>query len=981
MPTDISKPAAVLAATGSRTGAYDKTNRWVAALVTLISGIVYWMTVQPTVSFWDCGEFVASSYILGIPHPPGSPLFIIIGRLFSALPIVADVGLRVNLISVLSSAFIALFAYLIVARMINHWYTPEQRNATTRLISYVGGFVGAMFAAFGRTNWGNAVEAEVYGLTLMLSLAIVWLALKFFDARGTSRSFRYLIIAVYLALLGVGLHLTVFLVVPVAAIFFVIKKDATRLNWIYICTFFVVELLLILVLSFTNVPNSIAAAGGGDAKGPYMIFLLISGGLFTYLAIKLYHHINIPWVIALAAASGIMVGFWPFIGGLGLASVAILVYARFVPKSNWRSALLVILVAFMGFSVNLFIPVRSSVNPRIDENNPSKDFQTFVDFLERKQYGSTSMTQRMFVRRGLFENQFGRSPHMGFWSYFEEQYSPSRWGFAPFLLLGLGGVYFMMRRKLEIGYPYLVLLLLSSVGLILYMNFADGMEFNPNTNDAYMEVRNRDYFFTPMFIFFGMAIGLGVAALMELIRTSIGDPSKSKQAVLASSVMAALVIVPFNHNYFVNDRSQNYFPYDYANNILASVPQDGILFTSGDNDTFPLWCLQEAYRVRRDVRIANLSLLNTDWYVEQMKNRYGVPMDLTDDQILTDRDLGRPKQPFKDRARRRDAYLVPHRYQGRALKVQDMMVDEISIAAKFQNVCFTAEPYAESELNLRARKEVVGVINVLNPRPPRRFIDIDKTYDLYANTYQMRGLDNPGIYKDDNATGVLVSWGFGAVRVYNEYMTLLKYGGEIMQLREKKANEGLSDFQQSRLDSLIVEMNGKDPEDTALYRERAVSSLDNMINSYPEFWMPYIVLAEHFEREEDADSATALEYLYRGETALQEFADRSPDNANYLQDLGLIKFEISKRLGEGADEGRADESLELLWAGFEVNENNGMAFQKLLQYLFERGRHSEIREATLRHAAYTYNHYSNPNVQQILGPPQERLSLPLQPGQ
>jgi hypothetical protein len=871
-----------------------------------------------------------------------------------------------------------MFAYLIVARMITHWYGPEQRNATTRLISYIGGFVGALFAAFGRTNWGNAVEAEVYGLTLMLTLAIFWLGMRFFETRGKPQSLRYLILAVYLALLGVGLHLTVFLVVPVAAIFFVIKKDATREHWIYICSFFVIALVLIWALSFSNIPNSIANPDGSDSKGRYMIFLGICGVLFTFLAVKLYHHINIPWVIALAAASGIMIGFWPFIGGLGLACVAILVYGRIVPKSNWRSALLVVLVAFMGFSVNLFIPIRSSVNPRIDENNPSKDFQTFVDFLERKQYGSMSMTQRMFVRRGTFENQFGREPHMGYWSYFEEQYSPERWGFAPFLLLGIGGIYFMMRRKIEFGYPFFVLLLFSSVGLILYMNFADGMEFNPLNNDAYMEVRNRDYFFTPAFILFGMAIGLGVAAVMESIRTAVKDPALQHKAVMASSVMAALVIVPFNNNYFVSDRSNNYFPYDYANNILQSVPENGILFTSGDNDTFPLWCLQEAYRIRRDVRIANLSLLNTDWYVEQMKNRYGVPIDLTDDQILVDRDLGRPKQPFKDRARRRDAYLVPHAYNGRTLKVQDMMVDEISIAAKFKDVCFTAEPYAESELGLRSRKEVVGVVNVLNPQPPRRFINIEKSYDLYANTYKMRGLDNPAIFKDDNATGVLVSWGYGAVRIYNEYMTLYNYGNEISGLREKKNSEKLTDFQQARLDSLIVEMNGQNPEDTTLFRERAVESLNSVIEAYPEFWMPYIVMAEHYEREEGVDSTTALDYLYRGETALKGFLDHDPHNANYLQDLGLLKHEIAKRLGPGADGGREDEALKLVWEGFEINENSGMAFQKLLQYLFERGRNSEIREASLRHAAYTYNHYSNANLQQIIGPPQQKLTMPVQ---
>ena len=144
-----------------------------AILVTLVSGWVYWLTVQPTVSFWDCGEFIACSYILGVPHPPGSPLFILIGRLFSVIPWAADIGLRINMISVLSSAFTAMFGYLVVARMIKMWYQRTEWNLNTRLISYVGGLTGAFFLAFSRTNWGNAVEAEVYGLTMMLNVAIL----------------------------------------------------------------------------------------------------------------------------------------------------------------------------------------------------------------------------------------------------------------------------------------------------------------------------------------------------------------------------------------------------------------------------------------------------------------------------------------------------------------------------------------------------------------------------------------------------------------------------------------------------------------------------------------------------------------------------------------------------------------------------------------------------------------------------------------
>ncbi len=943
---------------------FDKVNAFVAALVFLISATVYWNTVQPTVSFWDCGEFIACSYILGVPHPPGSPLFIMIGRIFSILPLFGDVALRVNLISVLSSAATAVFGYLIVVRMIKFWYHPKERNALTRFIGYVGAFTGAMFLAFSSTNWGNAVEAEVYGLSMMLTLAVLWLALRFYENRDTPRGFRYMALAIYLAMLGVGIHLTVFLVVPVAAIFFVIKRDADEMSWIYLCSFFVVELLLVALLSFS---------GFEGIKTAYYTFLFLSAVLFAFLAFKLYHSINLAWVISLAAVSLIMIGFWKFIIGLAVATVLLVIYGRINPKATWRSAIVVLLMAFLGFSVNLFIPIRSSVNPRIDENNPSKDFTTFVNFLERKQYGSMSMTERMFKRRGKFENQFGRSPHMGFWSYFEDQYSPPRFGFVPFFVLGMFGIYMMIRRRMEIGYPFFILILLGSVGLVLYMNFADGMRYNPNTGDAYMEVRNRDYFFTPAFIMFGLAIGLGVAGIMELVRQSVAE--KSRQiAVYATSALAALSFVPFKHSYFVNDRSKNYIPYDYAANILESMPQDGILFTSGDNDTFPLWCLQEAHRYRRDVRTANLSLLNTDWYVDQLKNRFGVPLDLTDSQIVyhtyefQGKEINRPAKMFKDRARGgQKRYLVAQPYNGRALKVQDMMVDEIVLSSKFQiPVGFTAEPYAESPLKLRQRKKITGVVKLLTLNPPARFIDVDKSYDLYMNTYKYRGLNDPEIYKDDNATGVLVSVGFGAVQVFNEYMTLRDIAGQIQAKEQEKSDKGSkwSDADQSQLDTLVASMNGHSPADSALFMQRGETLLDSMIARYPEFWMNYIIMAEHFRRE--GDSTKALDYLMTGEKNVQKFLDNSPNNANYLQDLGLLKFEVAKMLGDKDDQKRMDKSLELLWAGFDVNRNSGMAYQKLVQYLYERRRNSDIIKATQLHAEYGANYYSNPNVQAIL---------------
>ena len=210
---------------------------------------------------------------------------------------------------------------------------------------------------------------------------------------------------------------------------------------------------------------------------------------------------------------------------------------------------------------------------------------------------------------------------MGFWSYFEEQYSDGGWTFLPFFALGMLGMIVAIWKRKEIGVPFFTLFILGTIGLVLYMNFADGTHYNFQTNDAYLEVRNRDYFFTPGFVFFGIAMGLGVAAIINFVRLKVGGGNQGlqKTMVYACSVLVLLPAITLSKNYHINDRSNNFIPYNYSKAILDSCPPNAVLFTAGDNDTFPLWCMQEVYGYRTDVRCVNLSLLNTDWYTAQMK--------------------------------------------------------------------------------------------------------------------------------------------------------------------------------------------------------------------------------------------------------------------------------------------------------------------------------------------------------------------------
>ncbi len=908
----------------------DRTNAFIAAFVFLASFVVYAMTVQQTLSFWDCGEFIASAYILGIPHPPGFPLFINLGRVFAMIPFVEDVSHRINYISVMGSAFTAMFSYLLTVRIIGYFFNGESHTPLNRLIAYVGGITGAFFVTFGRTNWANSVEAEVYGMALAMMVAMVWLTFRFFEQRGSITGTKSLIFVFYLAMLGVGVHMTVFLVMPILAFFFILGKDASRRDYAILSAFVVIELLLIMLFS--------TAPGGPPG---YKAFFVVTALLGIAVLILLYKHINWGILIGVVAASSVMLSFerWMYITPIGF--LVLVVLGLMSEKRGWglqwKTGLVVIVIAVIGMSVHLFIPIRSDQDPRIDENNPSRDFQTFVSFLDRKQYGQTSMTERMFSRRGLWENQIGRHPHMGFWSYFEEQYGPERWGFVPFFALGLLGMFVAMRKRWEIGMPFFALFLLTTLGLVLYMNFADGTQYDPASGDAYLEVRNRDYFFTPGFVFFGIAMGLGIAAIMKYVKDALSNSGGSTQklAVYASSILVFLPLTAAAHNWHASDRSENVIPYNYAKNLLDTCEPNALLFTSGDNDTFPLWALQEAYNYRKDVRIINLSLLNTDWYVEQMKNRYDVPIDLTDEQILwhpipeSDGMYVRPRQMFRDRARKRMTYLTPSRTpDGRVVKVQDMMMDEIVISSidsvngdtwyLKQPIYFSSQPYAESPLNLSGRAAATGLLYKLEEVPRERNINVDRGYDLYLNTYRYDGYEDSEVYRDENATGVFITVGVNGVRIFDEL------------------------HRQNRVDS-------------------AKTFAHHLIDVYPEYWQTYILLSDIYENEGDTAAGDSLFHLLHD--TLTSFLASNPDNLIYMQDLGLAKYELGSRLD---DPELKQAGIDLVWKGYEGNPNAGYGFRKLVTVLSQERDFEGIQQAANMFAQYKVN-LNDPFLQQILG--------------
>lgn len=844
----------------------DRTNLFAGLGVWLISLCVYIKTLSPTVSFWDCGEFIAVSAILGIPHPPGAPLYVIFGRIFSIIPFFQDISVRVNLLSAVSSAFTALFCYMIGVRILRFWFNDTSKPLVKFLI-YAGAISGALLAAFGVTNWNNSVEAEVYGLSMALFTLMFWLTLLYLEKRDGSHGQKIMLLVLYLAFLGISVHMNSFLVVPIVALAFIMKKETPQHVWYLLAAFVGFELYLIFALSsrpdevpyyvpilivfviylffvfsFETINRlyMVTAAGfvlamaplyaaifeimmlsagrtatiasgtlsllntvgvmsfillvlfafvclfkylagrkrnqansiyihiaafvftaalmtvvltAGQMRG-YNLFLILSVLLSVVLALLIYKYIDWAILIAIAGVITIVLGVWQFIYGALIALVMLLALGLMFRLKNWKTAVMIILVSVMGFSSHIFIPIRSSQQPAINENNPSSSLAATINFIERKQYGSESMVERMFKRRAEWSSQFGNFQRMGFWEFFNKQYGLTESAFVFPFLIGIFGIWEIARKRASRGVLLLLLVLIASVGLILYMNFADGSRQDQSAGEGHLEVRERDYFFTPAYVMFGLCIGIGAATIVYYVYESVkGSPTIIKKGAIGlTSVLFLLPALSFAKNYHYADRTDNYLAFDYGWNLLQSADENAIFFTNGDNDTFPLWCLQEAYGIRKDVKIVNLSLANTNWYIKQLSPTMGLNFSLTDSQIDT-------LHPFMDQDRN-------------IIRVNNLVVDQLitdNFGARPINFSVTVGSGGRrfSGQSIDSLLSLKGFAWRLNPRRRNFGVDLEEGYEFFMNPekFMCRSAADPKIYHDDIAERLARNLGNGIMVV------------------------------------------------------------------------------------------------------------------------------------------------------------------------------------------------------------------------
>jgi len=521
---------------------------------------IYYVTLGPTIAFWDTAEYIAAAKVLGIPHPPGNPLFVVMAHVFGLLPLAARYAERINLFAAVTSAAAAGLWFLIADR----WLRSMVSLRPARLAA---AFAGVLVGATMWTVWNQStVNEKVYTVSVLSLALVLWIAVHWSDDQPGPHRDRWLILIAYIVTLSSTNHMMGVLAGP-AVMVYVLWTD-----W-------------------------------REALRPWVLCL----GWFTLLAVT-----GVWTEVPSGSGTGVTVG---------LITVGLVGWSLYQDTSNPR-LWLGILAVVVGISLNyIFLPMRAAQFPPINEGEPTT-WQALLDVLNRVQYAKPPVTER----QADFLSQLGN-----YWLYWEWQFardwgSWSRIATAFFTALGLVGLYALIRRDPRAGWAALTLLVTLTLALVFYLNFKYGFSQHPGRPDLPREVRERDYFFICSFAYFGTLVALGFGVMLQSLAELVRKQDERLRWLAASPVLLA-ALIPLVGNRVTANRALETTPRDFAVDLLQSVEPYGILITAGDNDTFPLWFAQEVLGVRRDVLLANLSLLNTEWHLKQVRRREVDPFD------------------------------------------------------------------------------------------------------------------------------------------------------------------------------------------------------------------------------------------------------------------------------------------------------------------------------------------------------------------
>jgi len=742
----------------------SKLNTMVALAIFMVMLFIYLLTVAPTISSWDNPEFITCASIMGIPHPPGSPILSLLGRVMTLIPFYdfrgggfESIAYRVNLLAVLAGALTVMLTYLITVRLITRIVLTKKIFKHDGLIMF-SAIVSAFMAGFSHQFWENSTEIETYMPSLLVSMLAVWLILKWEEKKNNPQNLRYLFLAVYCIGLGTGLHLYVLLIVPAVFLIVVTAKPVwfsdLRL-WINLIP---IIIGLLLIKHF----------GGRVLSMIAMVSFSIFGPL---LFARIFYTESQLW-----------------------------------KKTLW-GVLLCLSLFSIGYSVYPTVLVRAVKKPAINEGNPD-NWNRYNEYLNRTQYGQGNMYTGMFYRKASFNYQFnymylryllrqfpkwGPSPIITF----ETDKSPDdsgvqdlnqQYAYLPVLLILilLFGIYYHARNDIRHFGMFFLYFLISSIGLVLYLN----ME-NP-------QVRERGYFFLGSFQIIMVWIGIGVYGFFSFIRNRLSTRLLTPVTVLMSVVFATLIPVAAlsNHidsdynNYQVHDRSQNWIPLDFATNMLQSCKKDAILFTHGDNDTYPLWYAQYVNGMRKDVNVVNLSILNAPWYIKQLRDKGNtIPIAFSDDYIdnklcsnslVSYRTLLWTPEPKKVTItgitwEMPPTYVISNGKTG-ILSVSSFMVAHIIEKVNWvKPIYFSTYVEPSKMIGLEKYMSMEGMVYRLTMRK-----SINRDYNVNVQTlehnifdrYRYRGVTDPDVYKSPETVKLLHNYFIAFIELCDVYFDM-----------------------------------------------------------------------------------------------------------------------------------------------------------------------------------------------------------------
>ena len=773
-----------------------RINRIVALCVFIAASAIYLITLSPTVVFWDVGEFIAAAKLLQVPHPPGSPLFLLLARIAMMIPFAADQAVRAHTVSALLSAGAIMFLYLVIVRLVTNFRgIPE--TIIDKITVHGVAVIGAFSLALGSTYWDNSIEAEVYGASMFFLSAIMWLAMRWLDRADSEGNEKYILLIAYLIGLSLGVHLLALLAIfPVLMVIYFRKYEVTlnsfaKFSLIAVAVFWVV---------YPGIVKWLPGMMDGEFAGKKSVIIEW-----------------IPWILIALACYG--------------------AYTSYKKKQKMlHIALVSSVLIFLGYTTYTSVIIRSNEHPPMNENDPS-NLARLTAYLGREQYGDAPLfLPRRYSQephqQGIYKNYSGEFDYLWryqlnhmftrylLWNYAgqEGDFQDARANLYPFngvlnavakavnktqpfggeagdslfcipLIVGLLGLYYQFKMDWKMGLVFMTAFIILGPVLALYQNQQEP------------QPRERDYFYVGAFYVFSIWIAIGLIALVDYIRKLLQPGNFASAGAIVVIVLFA-VAVPVNQarlNWHEHDRSGDYVAWDYSYNLLQTCEKDAILFTNGDNDTFPVWYLQDVEGIRRDVRLVNLSLINTPWYIQQMKGKpyypeaLPVPISIPDQRIERIQptvweprmlDIPVPQDVFArygvtDTAeinQGKISFLMRNTLQfgqTKAIRIQDIMVRDIIMTNQWKRpIYFAVTCSPDSRIGLDDYLWFHGLAWRLEPRkvvrddfgldPTILETNLFKEPEGFSKTpqygYKFRRLADPKVYFDENVSRLMLNY-------------------------------------------------------------------------------------------------------------------------------------------------------------------------------------------------------------------------------